>query len=104
MSAALDGTGRLQGAVSFANMTDLRSAGEALIGGAEGPEVAFDLSGLQEASTLTVALLVAWLRAAEGCGKSLAFRGAPPGLREIAAFSGVEDMLPFRPEPNAHGG
>lgn len=104
MSAALDETGRLHGAVSFANMADLRSAGEALIGEAQGQKVAFDLSGLEEASTLAVALLVAWLRAAEGCGKSLAFRDAPPGLREIAAFSGVEEMLPFRPGPGADGG
>lgn len=104
MSAVLDEDGRLRGALSFDDMADLRGAGESLIAAAEGPEVVIDLSGLREASTLAVSLLVAWLRAAQGCGKSLVLRGASPGLRDIAAFSGLEEILPLQPGADANAG
>lgn len=96
MSAwALDGDGRLSGSVTFDNLADIRQAGEALIGEARHGGIEFDCSGLEEASSVAVALLIAWRRAAGRCGRPVAFKGASLGLRNIAAFSGLSDVLPL---------
>ncbi len=90
---ALDESGRLSGRVAFANLAALRQRGEALIDRAEGETVRFDCSGLEQASSLAVALFVAWWRAAAGSGKSVVFTGTSVALRNIAAFSGLNDIL-----------
>ena len=90
---ALDGNGRLSGGVSFENLAEIRSAGEALIRESGHGTVEFDCSGLEEASGVAVALLIAWRRAAGRCGKAVVFRGASRALRNIAAFSGLSDVL-----------
>ena len=59
---ALDESGRLSGRVAFANLAALRQRGEALIDRAKGETVRFDCSGLEQASSLAVALFVAWWR------------------------------------------
>ena len=92
---ALDGNGRLSGGVTFGNFEDFRLAGEAHIRESRHGAVEFDCSGLEEANSIAVALLIAWRRAAGGCGKTVAFRGASVGLRDIAAFSGLSDVLPL---------
>ena len=90
---ALDERGRLSGRITFDNLADVRTAGEALIAGAPGGGVEFDCSGLEETSSLTVALLIAWQRAAGARDKSVAFKGTSRALRRIAAFSGLNDLL-----------
>ena len=92
---ALDENGCLSGGVTFENLAEIRSAGERLIRESEQPTVSFDCSGLEEASGVAVALLIAWRRAAGRCGKTVVFRGASLGLRNIAAFSGLGDVLPL---------
>ena len=92
---ALDGNGRLSGGITFGNFQEVRLAGEALIRESPHDTVEFDCSGLAEASSVAVALLIAWRRAAGGCGKTVAFRGASLGLRNIAAFSGLGGVLPL---------
>ena len=90
----LDENGRLSGAVTFGNLVEIRAAGEARIR-ASRHGVEFDCSGLEEASSVAVALLIAWRRAALQCGKNAAFTGVPSGMRDIAAFSGLGDVLPL---------
>ena len=92
---ALDGNGRLSGRVRFVDFREVRLAGETWIRESREDAVEFDCSGLQEASSVAVALFIAWLRTAGSCGKTVAFRGASLGLRNIAAFSGLGDMLPL---------
>ena len=94
-ACVLDGGGRLAGTVTFDNLDEVRRAGEALIGAAEARTVEIDCSGLNEASSLAVALLVAWRRAAGASGKSIVFRDTPRALRNIATFSGVNELLTF---------
>ncbi len=90
---ALDENGRLSGSVTFDNLAEIRRVGETRIREAQHGDIAFDCSGLEEASSVAVALLVAWHRAAGRCGKSVTFRGASLGLRNIAEFSGLGDLL-----------
>ena len=92
---ALDEGGRLSGRVTFDNLAEIRQAGETLIAEVQRSAVEFDCSGLEEANSVAVALLIAWRRAAGRCGKSVVFKGAPLDLRNIAAFSGLSDILPF---------
>ena len=92
---ALDGGGRLSGRVTFDNLAEIRQAGETLIAEVQRSAVEFDCSGLEEANSVAVALLIAWRRTAGRCGKSVVFKGAPLGLQNIAAFSGLSDVLPF---------
>lgn len=93
MACALDENGRLAGAVTFDNLDEVRRVGEALIGAAEAQTIEIDCSGLNEASSVAVALLVAWRRAAGASGKSIVFRGTSRALRDIASFSGVNGIL-----------
>ncbi len=85
--------GGLAGRVGFDNLAEVREAGETRIRGFEGECIEFDCSGLEEASSVAVALLIAWQRAARAIGKSVVFRGASASLRNIAAFSGLSDIL-----------
>ena len=94
-ACALDENGRLSGGVNFENLAEIRSAGEALIRESKQGTVEFDCSGLEEASGVAVALLIAWRRAAGSCGKNVVFRGTSLDLRNIAAFSGLGDVLPL---------
>ena len=92
---ALSAEGRLSGRVGFDNLVEVRAAGEARIQEGETRRIAFDCSGLSEANSVAVALLIAWQRAAERCGKTVVFRGASQDLRNIAEFSGLNEMLAF---------
>lgn len=92
-ACSLDDSGRLYGVVAFENLAVVRQSGEALIGAGEGEVVQFDCSGLEEASSVAVALLIAWRRMARGSGKSVVFSGTSLALRNIAAFSGVDEIL-----------
>ncbi len=90
---ALDGNGRLSGGVTFENLAEIRSAGESLIRESQQGTVEFDCSGLEDANSVAVALLIAWRRAAGGCGKTVTFKGASQGLCNIADFSGLSGVL-----------
>jgi len=85
--------GRLLGGVTFENLAEIRATGEELIRASGENTVEFDCSGLVEASSVAVALLIAWRRAARNCGKAVVFNGASLGLRNIVAFSGLSDIL-----------
>lgn len=85
---------RLEGAVSFETMARIRAAGEAAIDEA-GERAVVDLSGLESGNSVTVALLMAWLRAAERAGKTLVITAAPVELINIVELSGMTSVLPL---------
>ena len=85
---------QLSGVIDFDNLTDIRRVGEARISEVN-ETLRIDLSGLEQANSATVALLIAWFRAAEAQEKSVVFVEVPPELRNIIAFSGLEQVLPL---------
>ena len=85
---------RLSGVIDFDNLVEIRRDGESRINEAT-ETVRFDLSGLEKANSATVALLIAWFRAAEAQRKSIVFVEVAPELRNIIAFSGLEEVLPL---------
>ena len=92
-TCALDENGRLSGTITFDNLAEVRDAGEALIGAAGVESIEFDCSGLDGTSSVAVALLIAWQRAAHAGGKTVVFKRTPRALRNIAAFSGLNEIL-----------
>ena len=97
MSATLGEDFSLHGEeISAANADALRVQGEQQIKRANGP-VTCDLQGLQRANSVTVAVMLAWYRAAHLAGHSILFVNLSSELRNIIAFSGLTDVL-TRPE------
>ncbi|MCZ6659021.1 MAG: STAS domain-containing protein [Gammaproteobacteria bacterium] len=85
---------QLSGVIDFDNLTEIRRVGEARIGEVS-ESLSIDLSGLEKANSATVALLIAWFRAAEAQEKSIVFVEIRPELRNIIAFSGLDQVLPL---------
>ncbi len=54
-----------------------------------------DLSGVTEADSAALALLLDWLRAAHGAGRRFTVSGLPDGLRSLAALYGIDTLLPL---------
>ncbi len=83
----------LPAVVDFPNLVEVREAGNAHIDGAETAE--FDLSGLTEANSAVVALLIAWFRYAHGHGKVVRFLRVPVAIMNIIEVSDLTDVLPI---------
>jgi phospholipid transport system transporter-binding protein len=56
-------------------------------------DLAVDLSGLAEADSVVVAMLLDWQRAARRAGRRLEIRALPDELRSLATLYGVDGLL-----------
>lgn len=85
---------RVSGAISFAN------AGKALDQVPQpvrsGVALDLDLTGLKNADSATLAVLIAWSAAARRQGANLRYRHAPQGLRNLARLCDLEELLGFQ--------
>ncbi|MBT8766229.1 STAS domain-containing protein [Metapseudomonas boanensis] len=86
---------RLAGVLDFNTGPQLREAGGKLIGASTGDRVLVDLSGVEKSSSVGLALLLAFMRDAQAAGKTLAFRGLPDDMRQIAEVSNLTELLPL---------
>lgn len=84
---------RLAGEVTAVNAVALRRQGEAVIAGASG-DVVVDLSGLRDAHSIVLSLLMCWQRAATAARRNLRFSGANSQLAALARLSGLLGYLP----------
>ncbi len=71
---------------------NLKNAGRDLIANGQSP-LRVDLAGLETANSVSVAVLVAWYRAAAREEKSIDFVNLSPELQEIIEFSGLSRLL-----------
>ncbi len=84
---------RLSGDVTYDNAEALCAEGLGLLAGiSSSPTV--DLAGLTTASSLTVAMLLRWARAAAARGQSLRLTQVPERCLAIIRVSGLTDALP----------
>ena len=60
-----------------------------------------DLGGVTEMDSALLALLLAWLRDAQGRDRALEFANPPESLRTIARLYGVDGLLPLSSEAAA---
>lgn len=90
-------TGQLEvtGRVEYSNVAALRAEGEQLIATQPGPNLTIDLASLDAANSLTISLLLCWLRAAAAAGRTLCFDRVPAPLLSMMRVSGVDEVLPL---------
>jgi phospholipid transport system transporter-binding protein len=56
-------------------------------------ETVFDLGGVKAADSSALALMLAWLRRAQGQGRSLKFINVPANVDALARLYGVDGLL-----------
>ena len=88
---------RFPASVGFDGLVALRDRGDAHIEAETEPS--FDLSGLREARSAAVAVLIAWFRYAHARGKVVRFLSVPPALMNIIEVSGLREVLPIETPP-----
>jgi phospholipid transport system transporter-binding protein len=86
-------TFRLESALSFATVTQLRPPGLALIAAASGRALTFDLAAVTTVDSAGLALLVDWLAAARAGSCQLRYIQPAETLRSLARLSEVEPLL-----------
>jgi phospholipid transport system transporter-binding protein len=88
---AHDGVMHVTGELNFATVMDLWRDSLAKL--AELTAVDIDLSQVKTSNSAGLALLLAWLKYAEKCGKSVTFKHIPAHLASIIKVSGTEKIL-----------
>lgn len=83
---------RVVGPMVITTATALKSAGESAL--AAGANV-IDLSGVTDADSAAVAVLLAWTRGAQERRQVLSIVESPDSIRSLAALYGVADLLPL---------
>lgn len=87
---------RLEGAMTMATVTGLRSEGlRAFERGSGAIEV--DLTGVKRADSGGLALLIDWLAWARRARRELSYPSLPPAVRSLARLSDVEALLTGAP-------
>jgi phospholipid transport system transporter-binding protein len=84
----------LEGDVTAENSVALRNTGEEIIRRMTS-RGSIDLAALSSANTITLSLLLSWLRSAKHNNVSLTITRPPGKLFDMARVSGLESILPF---------
>jgi phospholipid transport system transporter-binding protein len=87
------GSFALNGALTFASVPTARAEGLQRFGDSEASSLELDCSGVTEADSAGLALLVDWHAWARRRGRSLRCAQLPERVRALAAISEVEDLL-----------
>lgn len=83
----------LAGELNYQTGPALRSSGRRLIRAEQGALVRLDCTGVQQSSSVGLSLLLCFMRDAHACGKRLEVAGMPSEMQQIAAVSGLEQLL-----------
>jgi len=85
--------GRLhvRGAVTLATVQGLLDQGHQVL---VGPSLRVDFSGVNEADSSAVALMLAWTREAAARGMSIAFENLPQSVRTLIDLYDAGELLP----------
>ena len=91
MSAAIAEVFRPEGALTILGRIEpVLEEGRRLLAAGD---LSIDLSGVAEADSVVVAVLLDWQRAARRAGHRLEIRALPDGLQSLAALYGVDGLL-----------
>lgn len=94
---------RLQAELRFGTVRALRPEGTGLIRSASSG-LTVDLSGVSQADSAGLALLVDWLAVARAAGKSLRYLQIPPALQALSQLSEVQPLLQGGAGPGLQNG
>jgi ABC-type transporter Mla MlaB component len=86
-----DGTLAVSGAISYENAARVYRA--VPMPAKSGGEIDIDLSGLRDADSATLAVLIGWSAHARQNGTILRYRNAPQTLGNLARLSNVDGLL-----------
>lgn len=87
-----DGNPRLVGEIEFDEAMAIKAEGTRLCQAADA-EIVFDLSGITQANSVTVALLLEWARVGARSGSDVAFSGLSEDLSKIIKVSGLSELI-----------
>ncbi|MFA6311598.1 MAG: STAS domain-containing protein [Sterolibacterium sp.] len=82
----------VSGAMTMSLASELLAAGYA---GLASPDVVFDLAGVTDVDSSSLAVIFGWLREAQKQGKKLRIAHPPEDLLNLAAVYDVTGMLPL---------
>jgi phospholipid transport system transporter-binding protein len=85
----------LSGVIDFRSGPQLRKDGQQVINASQSAELLLDCAAVEKSSSVGVSLLLAFMRDATAEGKTLAMRGLPSDMRQIAEVSGLIGLLPI---------
>jgi phospholipid transport system transporter-binding protein len=85
------GTLRVSGAITFTNAA--RALAYVPQAPRAGTPLGVDLSGLENADSATLAVLIAWSAGVQRRGGRLRYQGAPESLRNLARLCDVDGLL-----------
>lgn len=88
-----DGVLRLFGVLDYQSGPALRRQGQALIRAEKSGPLQIDCSAVEKSSSVGLSLLLAFTRDAMALGREVAITGLPDDMREIAAVSGLLEVL-----------
>ena len=88
-----DGVLRLVGVLDYLSGPALRRQGQALIRADKNGPLQIDCSAVEKSSSVGLSLLLAFIRDAMALGREVAITGLPDDMREIAAVSGLLEVL-----------
>lgn len=83
-------------ALNFANAKALLQEG---LGAVAGGEQEVDLGALSQVDSASIAVMLAWQRAALKSGKAIRFLNVPPNLISLAELYGVTELLNLTEHP-----
>ena len=83
----------LSGDLGLETAAGILVQGEAAFSGVPSADV--DLSGVTDADSAGLAVLIEWARVARLSGRSIRFHELPPRLAELARIGGVAELLPI---------
>lgn len=91
----LGGAGELliSGVLDYRSGPELRKQGQALIKSSQASALVLDCSAVEKSSSVGLALLLAFIRDAQGLSKTVSIRALPDDMREIAEVCGVTEIL-----------
>lgn len=85
------------GDLTFSTASDLLARGRSLIAN-NSSAIHFNLSQVSHSSSIGLAVLIAWCRAARQMGKSITFSHLPTNLLSAAKVSNLDSVLPLENE------
>ncbi|MHB0765164.1 STAS domain-containing protein [Stutzerimonas sp. NM35] len=88
-----DGVLRLSGVLDYLSGPALRREGQALIRAEKSGLLRIECSAVEKSSSVGLSLLLAFSRDAMALGRDVAITGLPEDMREIAAVSGLLEVL-----------
>lgn len=90
MIAVSDGSARVSGPVTLANVNAVLDEGRRTL---TASEVTVDLSGVTEVDSTCVSLLLEWRREAQRNKRTIRYTNLPHNLKSLMALYGVSELL-----------